>query len=123
MDIHSLNAANQATRLNALGVGLSQQAEEVTATQPKKEAAATKSSNEADFSGVRSQISDKARLLSQAVMFARQVPRESVDTDKVSHFKAILEAGGPAALLAQFDSQSVAESLLGDSATRRFLTV
>ena len=66
-----------------------------------------------EFSGVSPQISSKARLLSQAVMFAKQLGAESsVPSDKVTQFQSILEAGGPSALLAKFDTNDVAASML-----------
>lgn len=112
----AIKNATSAAQLNALSLkaNSTDEAQEaaVVGKSPVAEAA-KKGYALQEFSGVAPQISDKARLLSQAVMFAKQMGAEdSAQSDKVTQFKSILEAGGPSALLAQFDTNDVAASML-----------
>ncbi|MDH4380247.1 MAG: hypothetical protein QE263_10135 [Vampirovibrionales bacterium] len=112
----AIKNATSAAQLNALSLKANNtdetQEAAVVGKSPAAEAA-KKGYALQEFSGVAPQISDKARLLSQAVMFAKQMGAEdTAQSDKVTQFKAILEAGGPSALLAQFDSGNIATSML-----------
>ena len=112
MDIKNATSAAQLNALTLKATGAEEAQEAAVVAKSPAAEAARKGYALQEFSGVAPQISDKARLLSQAVMFARQVPAEATNSDKVTQFKAILEAGGPSALLAQFDSTDIAAGML-----------
>lgn len=94
------------------------QAQQVKADNENKKAGGNPYAQQTASDGSsKTTISAKARLLSQALQFARQVPANSVDdvtggADKVTSFKKLYEAGGTEALLSKFDSTLIADDIL-----------
>ncbi len=96
---------------NVLAKANQAQALEASDTQAAKQ---VKGYDNANDGSTKTSISAKARLLAQAVAFGRQVPESaSVIADtRVSELKALFESGGPGALLEQYNTEDVADSLL-----------
>ncbi len=99
---------------NVLSKSNQAQALENSDTQAAKQA---KGYGNASDGSTKTSISQKARMLAQAVTFGRQVPESaSVIADtRVNELKALFETGGPAAVLGQYDTNDVADSLLKSS--------
>lgn len=119
--VDHINAAGTNPLSSALTNALSNTQEAKELSRQENKAAANAYGQQSDGSS-KTAISSKAKLLSQALAFARMSPTSPSDltNTKVSDLKALYQAGGVDAVLARYDSNDLAESMLA-SPTAAFL--
>lgn len=110
------NQINQA----AMQAAAAKQAQSIETADAAKQNVTQRSETNSD--AVSTRLSDKARRLNEALAFSKQVPSEEAlfNTSKVTELKSMVDKGDIKELLARYNTDDLASSLL-NSPTAAFL--